>query len=92
MNKLNKEKRGRLVLVGVGTALITLALYFFVICAQRQQIEEQEDKIVRTSELLNKDERWIRQRPTIGKALNSAPGVRDSSGGYGATRQVQVVL
>ena len=71
MNKLNKEKRDRLALIGVGTALITLLLYFFVISPQRQQIDEHEDKILRTSELLNKDERWLRQRPAIQENLTS---------------------
>src|SRR5687768_8082694 len=65
MNKLNKEKRGKLGLIGVGTTLVTLMFYFFIISPQRQQIHEHEDKIVRTSELLDKNERWIRQRPVV---------------------------
>jgi hypothetical protein len=65
MNKLNKEKRDRLALIGVGTTLVGLLVYFFVISPQRQQIEEHEDKIARTGELLNKDDRWIRQRTLV---------------------------
>jgi hypothetical protein len=65
MNKLNKEKREKLGLIGVGTALVTLMYYFFIISPQRHQIQEHEDKIVRTNELLEKDQRWIRQRPVV---------------------------
>jgi hypothetical protein len=65
MSKLSKEKREKLGLVGVGTALVTLMLYFFVISPQREQIAFHEDKITRASELLNKDERWIRQASIV---------------------------
>src|SRR5437773_10325989 len=71
MNKLTKEKRDKLGLIAVGTALLTLIFYFFVISPQRQQIEEHEDKIARTGELLNKDERWIRQGPAVHENLTS---------------------
>src|SRR5438105_12680302 len=65
MNKITKEKRDKLGLIGVGTALVTLAFYFFVISPQQQQIDEHEDKIARTGELLSKDERWIHQRQAV---------------------------
>lgn len=71
MNKLNKEKRDKLGLIGVGTTLVTLMFYFFIISPQRQQIQEHEDKIVHTSELLDKDERWIRQSPVVQARLTA---------------------
>src|SRR5262245_12470160 len=65
MNKLTKEKREKLGLIAVGTAMATVALCLFVISPQRKQIAENEDKIARTSERLSKDERWIRQGPVV---------------------------
>ncbi|MCI0537168.1 MAG: hypothetical protein L0Z50_18275 [Verrucomicrobiales bacterium] len=69
MNKLNKEKRDKLGLIGVGTALVTMLFYFFVVSPQREQIALHEDKIERSHELLNKDERWIRQGPLVRENL-----------------------
>jgi hypothetical protein len=71
MSKLSKEKREKLGLVAVGTALLTLVTYFMVISPQREQIVQHEDRIARTTELLNKDERWIRQAPIVESNLKT---------------------
>ena len=65
MNKLTKEKRDKLVLIGVATVILTIAYYFLLISAQREQIREQRDKIAQARDQLSKAERWIRQGPLL---------------------------
>lgn len=72
MNRIPKEKRDKLLLIAVGTALVSLALYYIVIGAQKEQILETADKIVRTLESLGKDERWIRQAGIVRANLETS--------------------
>ena len=71
MNKLTKEKRDRLALIVVAASLIVLALYFFVITPQRDQIQQQEDKIAQSRESLDKNERWLQLAASVRANLSS---------------------
>lgn len=65
MTKITKDKRDKLLFIGVLTGLVVSGLYAMVISAQREQIADLEEKTSRTRESLEKNARWIRQSPTI---------------------------
>ncbi len=54
MNKLSKEKRNQLIMIGLGTVGIIAALWFLVIGAQREKIHEIDGKIASTSAQIEK--------------------------------------
>jgi hypothetical protein len=71
MNKLTKEKRDRLLLVGVGTSALLAALYFLVITSQQAALRECLDKTEATKQMLAKAERWSRMASGIEARLNA---------------------
>ncbi len=75
MNKITKDKRDKLLIIGVLTGLVVSVLYAMVISAQRGQIADLEDKIFRTRESLDKNARWIRQSATV--QANASAVVQD---------------
>jgi hypothetical protein len=54
MNKLSKEKRNQLIMIGLGTVGVVAALWFLVIGAQRDKIHEINGKIAATTEQIEK--------------------------------------
>jgi hypothetical protein len=54
MNKLSKEKRNQLIMIGLGTVGVIAALWFLVIGAQRDKIREINDKITATAAQIEK--------------------------------------
>jgi len=65
MNKLTKDKRDRLILVGLATAAILGALYFLIVSAQHAALDEYADRTDVAKEKLAKAERWLRLAPGI---------------------------
>src|SRR5690349_9723271 len=65
MNKLSKEKRDKLLLVGIGTGGVLLVLYFLVVTAQQTALDECIQKIDSTKDKLAKAEQWVRMAPGI---------------------------
>jgi hypothetical protein len=72
MNKLPKEKRDRLILVGLGTAGLLGALYFLVISSQNLALNDYAEKTQAAKEKLTKAERWLRMAPGVQSRLDSA--------------------
>jgi Type II secretion system (T2SS), protein M subtype b len=54
MNKLSKEKRNQLIMIGLGTVGVIAALWFLVIAAQRDKIHEIDGKIASTTAQIDK--------------------------------------
>jgi hypothetical protein len=54
MNKLSKEKRNQLIMIGLGTVGVIAALWFLVIGAQREKIHEINGKIAATTAQIEK--------------------------------------
>jgi hypothetical protein len=54
MNKLSKEKRNQLIMIGLGTVGVIAALWFLVIGAQRDKIQEINGKITSTTAQIEK--------------------------------------
>jgi hypothetical protein len=54
MNKISKEKRNQLIMIGLGTVGVIAALWFLVIGAQRDKIHEINDKITATAAQIEK--------------------------------------
>jgi hypothetical protein len=71
MSKLTKDKRDKLLIVGIATAFVTCGLYFLVIGEQREQITSCEEKIARAAEAMGSDERWIRQAAAVREKLEA---------------------
>src|SRR2546427_7378740 len=65
MNKLSKDKRDKLLLVVIGTIIVTGALYFLVVTAQQQHLADYLATVDATQEKLAKAERWVRMAPGI---------------------------
>jgi hypothetical protein len=71
MNKLSKEKRDKLMLVGIATAGVLAALYLFLISPQQTALRDCADKTDATREKLAKAEHWLRMAPTIQTRLSA---------------------
>lgn len=71
MNKLSKEKRDKLILIGMGTAGIVAALYFLVIGTQKIALAEYAEKTDAAKEKLAKAERWLRMAPSVEARLTA---------------------
>lgn len=69
MNKLTKEKRDKLILVGLATAAVLAGLYFLVISAQRAALDDYADRTEAAKEKVAKAERWLRLAPGIQSRL-----------------------
>lgn len=72
MNKLSKEKRDKLLLVGIGTACVLAAVYMLVINAQQSALQDYAERTDAAMEKLAKAERWLRMAPTVDSRLQSA--------------------
>jgi Tfp pilus assembly protein PilO len=71
MNKLPKDKRDKLILVGLATAGVVAALYLLVISVQKTALEEYANHTEDVKEKLAKAERWLRMAPGIEARLTS---------------------
>jgi hypothetical protein len=65
MSKLPKEKRDKLLLVGLGVGALLAVLYFFVVAAQKDALRECASKIDVAQDKLSKAEMWLRMAPSI---------------------------
>src|SRR5690242_11969865 len=65
MNKLSKEKRQKLLLVGLGTGAVLAVLYLVVITSQMGALDDYANKLDSAREKLTKAENWSRMAPGI---------------------------
>jgi len=72
MSKLTKEKRDKLLLVGLGFAAVLVALDLFVISAQQTALQSAAQSADATKEKLAKAERWLRMGRSVETRLNAA--------------------
>ena len=71
MNKISKDKRDRLVLVGVLTAMIMGMLWAFVISPQRDNLVAMEGKTAKLHELLKSADATAKSGPSVETNLAS---------------------
>lgn len=80
MTKLSKDKRDKLTMVGVSTLAVVAIIYFYIISAQKETLQELELKIVDVKDKLATAERWQRMSATINEDLQSMRKVLDAKG------------
>jgi len=73
MNKLSKEKRNQLIMIGLGTIGIIAALWFLVIGAQRDKIREIDGKIAGTTAQIDKMQQTRKAAGKIEAELKEDP-------------------
>lgn len=82
MNNLPKEKRDKILLVGIGTVFLIAALFFFVIRPQYAALAERATKIEGANNQLATAERMARQSQQIARSLDEVTtrlrGVEDT--------------
>ena len=81
MSKISKEKRNRVVLVGIGTALLVAGLWMTLQSAQRasldrnsKQIAEEEQKLASAERLVNSRDQLAQQLVTLQDKLQAVEG------------------
>jgi len=65
MNKLSRQKQNQLVLVGVATALVCAAIWYFLVVAQQATLQEVLKQGKETTEKISKAEMVIKQAPQV---------------------------
>ncbi len=69
MNKISKDKRNRLILVGAITAIVIAALWFLVIGEQQDTLAEMASKSLKLTESISKAEGVIKTQASVEQSL-----------------------
>ena len=72
MNKLSKDKRDKLMLVGLAAAGVLAALYLFLISPQQTALQACAERTEATKEKLAKAELWLRMAPSLQTRLSNS--------------------
>jgi Tfp pilus assembly protein PilO len=78
MNKLSKEKRDKLLMVGVGTLMIVALWWNFVIGSQSEKLADYNRKITALRDKVDKAERLSRLETVIGQNLQASRRILDA--------------
>jgi hypothetical protein len=71
MSRLLKNKRDRLLMVAIGTAGLLIAMYFFVVSAQKETLRDYSVKLSAAEDKLNKANVWLRMAANIEAQLEA---------------------
>jgi Tfp pilus assembly protein PilO len=72
MNTLPKEKRDRLILVGLGTAILLAVIYFFLVRPEYDSLARVQAKIAAATKDLEQKDKAIRDEPVTLRELTQA--------------------
>jgi Tfp pilus assembly protein PilO len=72
MNSLPKEKRDRLILVGLGTAILLAVIYFFLVRPEYDSLARVQAKIAAATKDLEQKDKAIRDEPVTLRELTQA--------------------
>lgn len=78
MNKLSKEKRDKLLMVGVATLIVVALWWNFVIGAQSDKLADYNRKVAALRDKVDKAERLSRLETVIGQNLQTSRRLLDS--------------
>ena len=78
MNKLSKEKRDKLLMVGVATLMVVALWWNFVIGAQSDKLADYNRKVAALRDKVDKAERLSRLETVIGQNLQTSRRLLDS--------------
>lgn len=65
MSKLPKEKRDKIILIGMGTAVVCAAIYFLLIGAQRATLQKVREEVAKSREQLESGQRTLKSQPQV---------------------------